>query len=315
MRHYGWLKTNNGLIDNLGIQFEKIVRGCNQASKESRIRYIQAGERFIKFVAKEFRLQKLQNINDKHIEAWAKYRIEKGDEGKYIKTDLSAIRFWHRQIPQTRFQLTESRKSNKRVGLGSTPDGRSDRAWTKREMEEMTAIAKEKDKPEYAMAIEAIYYTGMRLDETASLRRHEVEEAKRTGILSLANTKGGRPRKVVLTDEGIRILDEAIRGVPRGKYVFCPAGIEVHAFKKSLQKFIYENRANVQDKDRKSTAHNLEPGERGALSIHGARHSYTRRELERLKKEGFSEKRARDILAEELGHGRPQVTRIYTGGK
>lgn len=315
MRHYRWEKTGDGLADNLGAQFQKVVRGFSQGSIQTRRRYIEAGERFILFIAPKFRVQKLQNIADKHLESWANHLLSMNKSKKYIKNELSAIRFLHRQTPQTRFELAESQVFNMMVGLGSTPPGEADRAWTEDEFHKMVSLANKKGKPEYARVFKASYNLGLRLDECSPLRRDEVEAALRSGVLQLTNTKGGRPREVPLSSEAKKVLEESIQGVPRGCYVFCPEGKKVHVFKKEIQKFILQNRDIFQDPDRKSTGHNLEAGERGALTFHGLRHSYSRLEFEHLQNEGLSEDKARKKLAEYLGHGRPRIVQTYLGGK
>jgi len=89
---------------------------------------------FIRFVGVHFKLKKLQNIQDKHLEAYAAHLKSRGCSDKYVKNDLSGIRYLHRQIPQARHSLKDSKTANKEMGLGRTPDGRADRAWTEREL-------------------------------------------------------------------------------------------------------------------------------------------------------------------------------------
>jgi len=273
---YKWQPTGVGVIDNLGLQLAKIMRGANQGSIQTRWRYVEAGERFLKFVGPRFGLKKLQNIQDKHLEAYAKHLKSIGKADKYIKNELSAIRYIHRQVPQARYELMDGIKANKLYGLGSTPDGRADRAWTDQEVKAMANLARAEGKEKIAHMIEAARATGMRLDEAASLRRHEVENALRTGVLHLTNTKGGRPRDIPLSKTAQDVLQQAIKDVPRGKYVFCPEGRKVHQFKDDVEDFIYQNRKKVQVSERLATGHNLKPGEKGALTFHGLRHSFAR---------------------------------------
>ena len=317
---YKWKPTGVGIIDNLGVQFAKIVKGANQGSIQTRYRYAEAGERFIKFVAKEFKLKKLQNVQDKHVEAYARHLKNQGKADKYIKNELSGIRFCHRQVPQARFDLMDGRQANQNYGLSSTPDGRADRAWTDREVDAVRLKVIELEKPQIKRIIEASRNTGMRLDEAASLKRHEVEDALRTGILHLTNTKGGRPRDLPLTDKVKWILQKALSETTRGNYVFTPEGQKVHEFKKEVQSFIYNHRDLIQDTDRNATGHNLSPDERGGLTFHGLRHSFAREQYEtRLNEkiesgvtEDLAQEKARQEVSELLGHGRDEVTFIYT---
>lgn len=316
---YTFKGTGNGVIDNLGVQLQKAIRGANQGSLDTRYRYVDAAERFIRFAGEKYRLQRLQNMNDKHIEAYVAYMKQRGCADKYIKNELSGIRYVHRQLPQARYELKDSRAANKDYGLGSTPDGRADRAWSDREVEEMKAKARELDRPEIYRVLEATRAMGMRLDEIASLRRFEVEKALQTGILHLTNTKGGKPRDVPLSNKAANILEVALRESGRGKYAFTPDEMKVHKFERKVQRFIERHRDSIQEHDRKKTAHNLGQEDRGALSHHGLRHTFAREFLiERFKGKVAAgldiqraEREARKETSEVMGHGRVQVTYIY----
>lgn len=313
---YTWKETGIGKIDNLGRQFAKVMQGANQGSIATRHRYADAGARFIRHVAEKFNLQKLQNIQDKHLESYTRELQEKGLSDKYIKTDLAAIRYIHRQIPQAKHELTPASKFNKAMGLGSTPDGRADRAWTEKEISTMKEKAIELGRPEIANCIEAMRATGMRLDEACTVRRDQLESALRTGQLHLYNTKGGRLRDIPVNSRARELFEKILPGIERGEYAFTPKEYveehRIHDFKESVQDFIYNHRENIQEGDRSSTGHNLDTGEKGALTAHGLRHTYARTEYEELLKNGFTKDEARQEIAERLGHGRAEVTKIYT---
>lgn len=315
---YKW-ENIGGSADNLGRQFEKIVKGCNQGSIESRWRYTKGTERFIKFVGQQFKLQKIQNIQDKHLRSYVEHLQERGAADKYIKTELSAIRFFHRQIPQSKYELENSIKFNRGCGLGSTPDGRADRAWTEREIKEMKNIASQMGRTEISKVIEAARATGGRLDEVCSLKRHEAETALKKGTLTFSNTKGGYPRDITLTQRGRMCLENAIKGVARGEYVFTPSETKIHRFEAQVQDFIYNHRDKIQDQDRENSGHNLEQNQRGALTAHGLRHTFAReyynQKVQEYMDKGLSKENA-ELLARKdtspiLGHFRPQVTLIY----
>lgn len=317
--YYKWNSTGTGRVDNLGKQFERVMKNCNQGSIETRYRYVDAGERFVKHVVAKFNLQKIQNIQDKHLESYAREMKERGCSDKYIKNDLAAIRFIHNQIPQAKFELTNAQVFNKEIGLNSTPDGRADRAWTEREVKAMQDIAEKLGRTDISKIIEAVRSTGMRLDEVSSLRRDAVENALKTGYLHLENTKGARPRDINLNDRSREILEKSIRGIGRGEYVFCPKEYvkrhEIHKYEKSVERFIYNHRDKVQDEDRKKSGHNLAADERGALTMHGLRHTYGREEYFDRVNDGLSRKEALAEVAELLGHSREVVTLIYTAGQ
>lgn len=296
---------------------EKIFKGANRGSLETRYRYAEASKRFIRHVAEKYNLQKLQNLQDKHLESYVRELQARNCSDKYIKNELAAIRYMHSQIPQAKYELSESQVFNQKVGLGSTPDGRCDRAWTEREITGMRMLCKEMGRHDLIKAIEITKATGTRLDEVCTLRRNEIEQALKTGKLHLTNTKGGRPRDIELNNYSREVLKNAIKDVERGGYVVTPKEFwkgKIHVYQANAEKFLYDHRDKIQDRDRNESAHNVKADERAPLTWHGLRHTYAREEMERRIEAGMSEKQARQTVAEELGHWRSSVTEIYLAG-
>lgn len=261
-------------------------------------------------------MQKISNLTDKHLIAYARYLKSRGCSDKYIKTDLSGLRYMHSLTPNARHILSESREINLLAGLGSTKNetvNEVDRAWSREELDAMKLIALNMGFPNISWMMEASYLTGMRLDEAASLRRHEVERALRENKLFLRNTKGGRPRSVDLTDQSRLVLAEATRNIPRGELVFCTPGRKVHSFKKDVEEFIAENRDFTQEPDRAESAVNCggSQGIRSALNFHGLRYSFAQNLYTYLRDQGLDEDEARQKVAEALGHGRKEITDVY----
>ncbi len=311
---YKWKKTGVQAVDDMGKQLEKIVRNMNEAHIETRYRYIAAMERYIPYVVQNFKQSKLSNMADKHIESYARHQLSTGKAQKYIKTDLSALRYFHNHMQNMgicKTDLSDARAQNRQLGLGSTPEGRAERAWSDREVVAMREVAEKIGKAHISSIMEAMRSTGMRLDEAASLRRATVERAVRTGILELRNTKGGRPRQVPLSDRARRCMREAIQQVSRGNYVWVKKGQKVHQLEVEVQNFLYQHRGLIQDLDRAQSGHNLNPGEKGALTAHGLRHSYARERYNDYRQQGYGDREARERVAEELGHGRVEVTYTY----
>lgn len=314
---YTWKTTGIGKVDHLGIQFQKVLRGINEYSYSSKYRYASAGRRFIIHTGKKFGLAKIQNIQDKHLEDHARELKEQGKSNKYIKTELSAIRAIHANIPQAKYELTESLDFNKNVvGLGSTPDGRADRAWTEHEIKEMKNIAIELNRPEISNVIELMRSTGMRLDEAVTIRRDQLESAMKTGKIHLTNTKGNVPRDIPLNDRAKALFEKVLPEISRGNYVFVPQKYvkshTIHKFKVSVQNLIYNHRNKIQDPERSLSAHNLKPYELGPLTAHGLRHTYAREDYKQYRDRGFSKFNAESQTANDMGHTREEVTRIYT---
>lgn len=316
--NYKWTQTGIGKVDNLGAQLERVLKGAHRGSIKTRHRYAEAAGRFIRHIGEKYGLQRIQNIQDKHLESYAQMLRDNGRADKYIKTELSAIRYIHSQIPQPKFKLTDGHKSNKKIGLGSTPDGRCDRAWSQNEIQEAKILANKMGRSDVSRAIDLVHSTGMRLDEACTLRRNEAENALRTGILHLTNTKGGRPRDVPLTPAAAEAIRAVVEKVGRGDYLITPFEYskgKIHKYKAALENFLVDHRDKFQDNNRNSNAHNIAPGERAALTWHGLRHTYARNEIDRLISEGVSKNRAFSIVSEQLGHNREEVTLIYTAGR
>lgn len=95
---------------NLLAQFDKVFRHNRQGSYKTRYRYAEAFRRFLLFLAQLFHLERLPNIAPKHLYAYVDYLTERGLSAAYIKMELSAIRFYHDQIPGARYALPDNSK-------------------------------------------------------------------------------------------------------------------------------------------------------------------------------------------------------------
>ena len=58
---------NEGIYRALIAQLDKLARHNRQESYKTRQRYYEAMQRFCRFLAEEYRLQKLTNISGKHL--------------------------------------------------------------------------------------------------------------------------------------------------------------------------------------------------------------------------------------------------------
>jgi len=305
---YTFPLTGNQQIDDLGHQYEKIIRNASRGSLESKHTYAKAGARFVKWVQPEFKMQKLANLSDKHLIAYAEHLKANGDSDKYIKNQLTALRYIHEITPNTKFQLGDSAKINQEAGLGSTPNNKArdyDQSWARAELDKIVDLARDLHHPEYAKLMEITYSTGCRLDEICTLRRSQVEEALRTGQLHLTNTKGGRLRDIPLSDRARDLLEDAIKDVPRGGYVFDMRGVPIHKFKKSIEDFIYRHRDKFQDPNR------VNDPNRAQLHFHGLRHTYAQNYYIELRDQGYSDRAARQKVSDAIGHGRGEITFVY----
>ena len=81
--------------ENLIAQLNRLHRHNRQGSYRTRARYYEAMQRFCRFLANRYGLERLANIAPKHLIAYILYLQESGKAPSTIKTDLAAIRFYH----------------------------------------------------------------------------------------------------------------------------------------------------------------------------------------------------------------------------
>ena len=144
------------IYKNLEVQFNKLFRHINVGSFKTRERYGKAFKRFMVFLAKEYHLQKLSNISQKHIIAYTKYMQSKGLSASTIKMELAAIRFFHDNMPYTRNKLPE----NSQLNLKRRKFGGVDRTWSMKEFNAMVGIAMENNHNDYASIFTLARYAG-----------------------------------------------------------------------------------------------------------------------------------------------------------
>lgn len=124
---------------NLLAQLNKLHRHNRQGSFRTKARYYEAMQRFCRFLADEFRLERLANTAPKHIFAYVDYLQGKGLSASTIKTDLSAIRFFHDLIPAPRYELP----GNDVLLLQRRSYCDVDRTWSRPEFNRMLTCALE----------------------------------------------------------------------------------------------------------------------------------------------------------------------------
>ncbi len=305
--------TNHPIVDNLLVQAEKtakLIRACSYATKR---RYTQAFRRLIIYAAGTYKLQRLPNIKLKHLISYFEYLKENGRSDKYIKTEVSGTIYFLRHIQGLKQQIPDGKTINRMIGLESTPNGRTDRTWSKDELENMVLLAKQHGKHAYAKCMQLIWYFGIRLDE-CTLTVHQAKQALMCGVLKLTNTKGGRIRKLTINEKQKNLLKSLVRSAPPGGYLVIPEEYwvgRIHIFEKSLQQFIIKNRVFVQENDRTTKAHNVPIDKRSALSLHGLRHAFASNYYKTCINQGCSTREAKKHTALVLGHNRSSVTDIY----
>ncbi len=281
----------NNYYKNLEVQFEKVFRHTNTGSFKTRERYKKGFKRFIFFLADEFHLQKLSNISEKHIKAYVEKMKEKGLSASTIKTELSAIRFFHDAMPYARNELPE----NSSLDLERRRFGGVDRAWSGREVNAMIGVAMKNERIDYAAMFTLARYAGLRLEECFRIDTNDAKKALKTGELYVKG-KGGL-RRYVPINESIRImLSKLLQITPIGQKLFVSPKDKTHLAMKRLECFIvYHRKAFTENK----------------ITFHGLRHTYAHEKYEEFIMAGNNDVTARRKVSELLGHHRDDVTRIY----
>lgn len=290
--------TNKGIYNNLLIQYEKLFKHLKVGSFKTRERYGKAFKRFMVFVAKQYHLQKLSNISDKHIFSYVDHMQKKKLSASTIKTDLAAIRFFHDQMPQTRYVLP----SNEELSLDRRKFGGIDRTWSQGEFIRMQAKAMALGAKDYLAIMTLGRYAGLRLEECYRIDTKDARNALKTGLLRVKG-KGGLQRDVPINESIKIVLKEALNITTPGHKLFVAPNDKTHLAMKRFQAFIAYYRRSIQDDNHKHS-----------ITFHGLRHTYAHEKFEEFVSNGHNKYEARKMVSELLGHHRDDVTRIYLTG-
>ncbi len=285
--------TNHYL--NLMFQVDRLHRHNRQGSYKTRARYYEAMQRFCRFLAENFCLERLANIASKHIYAYVVYLQEQRRAASTIKTDISAIRFFHDLIPNPRYELPE----NGELFLQRRTFGGVDRTWSENEFERMQACALESGREDYITVLYLGRYAGLRIHECFRIDTATAAKAIKEKALTIKG-KGGLVRTVPLNEILVIRLQRHLKETPRGHKLFVPDNKQTHEAIKELQAFIWLNRRYVQD-----------DGSARPMTFHGLRHTYAAEKYQSYINAGKSPYEARKAVSQLLGHGRDDVTKIY----
>lgn len=155
------MQTNH--YHNLLSQAQKLYRHNRQGSYKTKKRYFEAYKRFLRYMGDIFRLEKIANISGKHLASYVEYMQQKNYSASTIKTDLTAIRFWHDQIPNARYVLP----SNDEFQLERRKLGGVDRTWSNAEFNRMVLECWKVRREDYEACIVIARYAGLRLLQMA----------------------------------------------------------------------------------------------------------------------------------------------------
>ena len=280
---------------NLMSQVDKLHRHNRQGSYKTRARYYEAMQRFCRFLAEVYRLERLANIALKHIYAYVAYLQEQGKSTSTIKTDLSAIRFFHDLIPNARYELP----GNEDLCLQRRTFGGVDRTWSAGEFERMLGIALERGREDYVSIFYLGRFAGLRIHECFRIDTATAAKAVKEKAITIKG-KGGLVRAVPLNDLLVQRLQQDLKRTPRGHKLYVSDDQETHEAIKALQAFIWLNRSTVQDE-----------GSTRPMTFHGLRHTYAAEKYQGFIDAGVTPFGARKAVSKLLGHGRDDVTNIY----
>lgn len=320
----------DNIKENLMCQVRSVFGDMNKDSIATRYRYLQAEDRFTTFLSEEFKTQKIDNVQSKHLVAYVCSMQDKGLNPSTIKTDVAGIRYFHEYTDSKNKLLDNDGLKAKLQEMDRTLERRQvggiDRHWEQQEIQGCKTLASELGHEKVVMATDFGTKFGCRLVEMLRMEKNDVVKALDTGYLHVIG-KNGQERDIpVYTQEQRELLintrDYMIKNDYNGK-VFVNPGEHYQQVKSEIQNFISNNRDKFTTEERVSNALARELQDKdyipkANLTAHGWRHTYVQNRVVDLwekydyieDKEDRKEKIFKEI-SEEIGHHREDVTMIY----
>ena len=291
--------TTKGIYNTLVTQLDKLARHNRQGSFRTKDRYYEAFKRFCAYLAAEYHLQKLENISGKHLVSYVLYLQAQGKSASTIKTDLSAIRFFHDKMSYPKYTLPDNEELG--VALERRRFGQQDRTWTNPEFGKLIGRAMAEEREDYILALYLARYAGLRIHECFRMDTAAAERALRENALSVKG-KGGKIRIVPIEDDRITMmLQRLLEKTERGHKLLVPDGVPTDRAINGMQQFILRHRDTICDP--------TVPDRR--ITFHGLRHTYAAEKYTSLVDGGMTPLDAHFTVSRLLGHERPDVTDIY----
>ena len=252
-------------------------------------------QRFCRWLADTYRVERLANIAPKHLIAYTRHLQESGKAPSTIKTDLAAIRFYHDLMPSPRYELPD----NSDLALQRRSYLCVDRTWSDQELSKMMMYAAELGREDYVTCLYLARYAALRIHECFRIDTAIANKAIRDHAITIKG-KGGLVRTVPLTPVVEARLIYHLALTPRGHKLFVPDDMPTHKAIHGLQAFIADHRPFAQD-----------PDSNRPMTFHGLRHTCAAEWYDARLAAGDTPKQARLAVARLLGHGRDDVTKIY----
>ena len=301
---------------NLMTRVYAIYREDRTGSIETRKSYFGAESRFCGFLAENYRLQNIKNVEARHLRAYVEHLQDECRSASYIDATLSGIRFYHRRSG-SKNRLPE----NKDLHLEKRHPGKLNRAWMKSEIDKACDIAWDMGARDVNIAIRLGEHFGLRINEIVTVRIYQLENALNHRQFHVPKGKGGQKRDIPAdTPEQIELLKRLLnytkkQGKNPDDYLLCDNHENsVLKEKKRLIRWMNNHRKKFIDSDRASK---VKPGKKPRaterLGFHSLRHYYEQQYESRLRAAGkLTDNQVRCEVSESLGHHRPSVTEFYT---
>lgn len=244
---------SKGIFLTLVAQLDKLARHNRQGSFRTKERYYEACKRFCAYLAAEYHLQKLENINGKHLVSYVLYLQDTGKSASTVKADLAAIRFFHDKMSRLKYTLPTN--SELGVELELRRFGQFDRTWNGPEFNRLLGKAMAENRDDFILALYLGRYAGLRIHECFRIDTAAVERALRENALTVKG-KGGKVRIVPIEDERIlMMLRKLLARTERGHKLLVPDDVPTDRVINALELFIYRYRNEVSDEgsDRRLT--------------------------------------------------------------
>ena len=250
--------TTKGIYHTLVTQLNKLARHNRQGSFRTKDRYYEAVKRFCAYLAARYHLQKLENISGKHLVSYVLYLQAQGKSASTIKTDLSAIRFFHDKMSHPRCTLPDNGALG--VALERRRFGQQDRTWTNSEFSKLIGRAMAEEQEDYILALYLARYADLRIHKCFRMDTAAAERALRENALTVKG-KGGKIRIVPIEDNRITMmLQRLLEETERGHKLLVPDDIPTNRAINDMQQFIIRHRDTICDPtapDRRITFHGL----------------------------------------------------------
>ncbi|MGH8291559.1 MAG: phage integrase N-terminal domain-containing protein [Steroidobacteraceae bacterium] len=275
------------------------------ATEDKRADVLYAG--FKRLRELNFRVETVLSLRGKHIEALTKYWHARGLSASTLQNNLSIFRTFAEWIRKAGMV----RGIDHYLGSGTAARSsiaRQDKTWSGRGIDVGAKIEQVRQKdPRVALQLELQAAFGIRAREAMQLRPHLAD--KGTYLSVTHGTKGGRDRV-----EPIRTLEQ--RALLERAKTFC---ITPSSSTSDPQRRLAQWKNHFYQVVRSCGITRKE-----GITSHGLRHQYSSERYRELTKsdspvrgggrvDGDTDRAARQVIAEELGHSREDVTTHYLG--